>query len=162
MDEELKNNSINSGNNSDQQDAEKKDISIDELKQKIVQLEKERDEYLSGWQRARADLSNYKKDELLRFSEFSKYAIEKLVLDLIPVLDSFDLGIAAMEKSGPVDKGIYMIKAKLEDVLKNYGLKRINIEIGKELNPEIAEPIIEVESDKDSGIVLEEVEAGYK
>lgn len=135
---------------------------IEELKQKLTQIEKEKDEYLSGWQRARADLSNYKKDEMLRFGEFSKYAIEKLVLDLIPVIDSFDLGIAAMEKNGPVDKGIYMIKAKLEDVLKDYGLKKINVEINKPLNPEIAEPIIEVESDKEPGLVLEEVEAGYK
>lgn len=158
-------NSLN--NENDRNDQISKDDSdllkqIEELKQKLTQIEKEKDEYLSGWQRARADLSNYKKDEMLRFGEFSKYAIEKLVLDLIPVIDSFDLGIAAMEKNGPVDKGIYMIKAKLEDVLKDYGLKKINVEINKPLNPEIAEPIIEVESDKEPGLVLEEVEAGYK
>jgi molecular chaperone GrpE len=159
MDQEIKNNELANMNHNDGNDSNNE---IQELKEKLSKCEKERDEYLAGWQRARADLSNYKKDEALRFGEFSKYAVEKLIIDLIPVLDSFDLGIIAMEKSGQVDKGIYMIKAKLEDILKNYGLKKINIEIGKELNPEIAEPIIEVESDESSGIVLEEIEAGYK
>ncbi|MEM3393908.1 MAG: nucleotide exchange factor GrpE, partial [Candidatus Methanomethylicia archaeon] len=140
MSDDLLKNNLNSSEL--QNDDDKKDVSeennftdlknqIEELTKKLEQCSKERDEYLSGWQRARADLSNYKKDEMLRFGEFSKYAIEKLILDLIPVLDSFDLGIAAMEKIGPVDKGIYMIKAKLEDVLKDYGLKKINVEIGK-------------------------------
>lgn len=163
MDEEIKNNENIGDINSNENNIQNSNLNeIQELKEKLAKCEKERDEYLAGWQRARADLSNYKKDEALRFGEFSKYAVEKLVMDLIPVLDSFDLGIAAMEKSGQIDKGVYMIKAKLEDVLKDYGLKRINIEVGKELNPEIAEPIIEVESDETPGIVLEEIEAGYK
>lgn len=132
------------------------------LQEKLAQCEKERDEYLAGWQRARADLSNYKKDEAERFKEFSKYAIESLALDLIPVLDSFDLGIAAMEKAGTIDKGIYMIKAKLEDILKERGLSRIKIEIGQPFDPKISEAIAEVEYDGPSGIVLEEIEAGYK
>ncbi|MGC8775893.1 MAG: nucleotide exchange factor GrpE [Minisyncoccia bacterium] len=175
MTDEIKNNNINNNeanadtfaeatefaDNLNNKNTKVKD-ELSELKEKLSKCEKERDEYLAGWQRARADFSNYKKDEALRFGEFSKYAIEKLVLDLIPVLDSFDLGIAAMEKSGNVDKGVYMIRAQLEDILKNYGLKKINVEIGKELNPEIAEPIIEVEHDGPAGVVLEEIEAGYK
>ncbi|MGB9609021.1 MAG: nucleotide exchange factor GrpE, partial [Minisyncoccia bacterium] len=175
MTDEIKNNNINNNeanadtfaeatefaDNLNNKNTKVKD-EVSELKEKLSKCEKERDEYLAGWQRARADFSNYKKDEALRFGEFSKYAIEKLVLDLIPVLDSFDLGIAAMEKSGNVDKGVYMIRAQLEDILKNYGLKKINVEIGKELNPEIAEPIIEVEHDGPAGIILEEIEAGYK
>ena len=135
---------------------------IEELKLKLSECEKQRDEYLAGWQRARADFSNYKKDESLRFQEFANYANESLIRDLIPVLDSFDLGISALEKVGNVDKGIYMIRTKLEDVLRDYGLQRIKIEIGKPIDLNVAEAILEVETDGEAGIVLEEIEAGYK
>lgn len=161
------NNDIQKNNNHLEEQQTNNDQLVDKeelkvLQEKLEQCEKEKTEYLAGWQRARADLSNYKKEEAERFREFSKYATESLVLDLIPVLDSFDLGIAAMEKAGNMDKGIYMIKAQLEDVLKERGLSRIKIEIGQHFDPKISEAIAEVEYDGPSGIVLEEIEAGYK
>jgi molecular chaperone GrpE len=141
---------------------EKLNLEIEDLKKKLEESEKAKEEYLAGWQRARADFSNYRKDEAERFKQFIQYSNEELIKDLIPVLDSFDLAISTLEKSGGVDKGIYMIKAKLEDVLKNYGLVKINIEVGKPLDPSIAEPILQVENDELAGNVLEEIEAGYK
>jgi molecular chaperone GrpE len=167
MSDEIKN---NQNNNQDNQIIKEEDkmlndahnAEIEDLKKKLEECERQRDEYLAGWQRARADFSNYRKDEALRFEEMARFASENLIKDLIPVLDSFDLGIATLEKSGNVDKGIYMIRAKLEDVLRERGLERVKVEIGKPLNPEIAEAIIEVESEGESGIVLEEIEPGYK
>jgi len=167
MSDEIKN---NQNNNQDNQIIKEEDkmlndahnVEIEDLKKKLEECERQRDEYLAGWQRARADFSNYRKDEALRFEEMARFASENLIKDLIPVLDSFDLGIATLEKSGNVDKGIYMIRAKLEDVLKEHGLEKIKIEIGKPLNPEIAEAIIEAESEEEPGIVLEEIEPGYK
>lgn len=167
MSDEIKN---NQNNNQDNQIIKEEDkmlndahnVEIEDLKKKLEECERQRDEYLAGWQRARADFSNYRKDEALRFEEMARFASENLIKDLIPVLDSFDLGIATLEKSGNVDKGIYMIRAKLEDVLRERGLERVKVEIGKPLNPEIAEAIIEVESEGESGIVLEEIEPGYK
>jgi molecular chaperone GrpE len=55
-----------------------------------------------------------------------------------------------------------MIKTKLEDVLKNYGLTKINVEINKPFDPSIAEAVLQVENDDLAGMVLEEIEAGYK
>jgi len=167
MSDEIKN---NQNNNQDNQIIKEEDkmlndahnVEIEDLKKKLEECERQRDEYLAGWQRARADFSNYRKDEALRFEEMARFASENLIKDLIPVLDSFDLGIATLEKSGNVDKGIYMIRAKLEDVLRERGLERVKVEIGKPLNPEIAEAIIEVESEGESGIILEEIEPGYK
>ena len=167
MSDEIKN---NQNNNQDNQIIKEEDkmlhdahnVEIEDLKKRLEECERQRDEYLAGWQRARADFSNYRKDEALRFEEMARFASESLIKDLIPVLDSFDLGIATLEKSGNVDKGIYMIRAKLEDVLRERGLERVKVEIGKPLNPEIAEAIIEAESEGESGIVLEEIEPGYK
>jgi len=167
MSDEIKNNQNNNQDNQIIKEENKMlndahNVEIEDLKKKLEECERQRDEYLAGWQRARADFSNYRKDEALRFEEMARFASESLIKDLIPVLDSFDLGISTLEKSGNVDKGIYMIRAKLEDVLKEKGLERIKIEIGKPLNPEIAEAIIEAESEEEPGIILEEIEPGYK
>ena len=90
---------------------------------KLSACEKQRDEYLAGWQRAKADFINYKKDEGKRFESLIRFANEDILEELIGVLDSFDLGLAAMEKAGPVEKGVYMVRSKLDNVLKQRGLE---------------------------------------
>jgi molecular chaperone GrpE len=142
-----------------------KDINNEQLN-KLEELEKQCAEYLDGWKRAKADLINYQKDEQKRFQEFAKYALENVVRDLIAVLDSFNLAIASMESSGKeMDKGVYMIKAQLEDALKKYGLEKIKVSPGDEFNPSLHESLGEMDpptgGEHPSGAVLVEVEAGY-
>lgn len=125
--------------------------------------QKERDEYLDGWKRAKADLINYKKDEMKRFESVVKFSNEALVRDLINVLDSFDLALVALqaEEDSKKEKGLYLIRQKLEDILKQSGLERIVISVGQPFDPNLQEAVAEVESDKPSGIIVEEVERGY-
>lgn len=134
-----------------------------EPREDMERLKKERSEYLAGWQRAKADFINYKKDEAHRLQELAKYQLEDVVYDLIAVLDNFDLGLAALEKQGPVEKGIYMIRTQLEDLMKKRGLQRIPMKAGDPFDPALAEAIAETESkDHPPGSVLEVIEAGYK
>ena len=132
------------------------------LEEKLAECEKQRDEYLAGWQRARADFLNYKKDEIRRFEELARFSSEELLKQLIGVLDSFDLGLAALEKAGKAEKGIYMIRSQLQDILKQRGLERIPIKISEQFDPMIAEAIAEAESDQPAGTVIEEIEPGYR
>lgn len=127
----------------------------------IDQLTKERNDYLDGWQRARAELVNYKRDESKRLDDLMKFANGTLIRDLIMVIDNFDLAIAAMQRHGDVEKGIYLIKAQLEDILKQYGLERMGIEIGQLFDPAVHEAVASVKSELASGSVVEEVERGY-
>lgn len=124
-------------------------------------LEKERDEYLEGWKRAKADFINYKKDEAKRFETVLKYANETIIRELIGVLDSFDLAIQSLGADEKTEKGIYLIRTQLEDVLKRYGLERISVSVGQKFDPSVHDAIAVVESDKESGIVVDEVEKGY-
>lgn len=133
-----------------------------DLEEKLKKCEAERDEYLAGWQRAKADFINYKRDELKRLEEVARYGNEKLIEEMISILDSFDLGITTLEKNGPVDKGIYIIRTQIEDLLKKYGLSRIPIKVGEPFDPAVAEAIAEEESEMPAGTVIEEIEAGYK
>ncbi|MEK9173334.1 MAG: nucleotide exchange factor GrpE [Patescibacteria group bacterium] len=132
------------------------------LEERLAQAEREKNEYFSGWQRARADFINYKKDELKRLEEIAKYGLEDLVGELVTVMDNFDLGLAALEKSGPVEKGIYMIRSQIADILKKRGLEKIEVAVGDSFDPRTSEAIVEIETDKPSGLIVEIIEPGYR
>lgn len=135
---------------------------IRELEAKLEAALKEKEDYLAGWQRAKADYANYKKEESRRLEDIAKYANGELIREMVTVLDNFDLGLRALEKAGPVEKGVYMIRAQIEDVLKRQGLERIPVRIGEPFDPALAEAIADAPSDKPPGSVIEEIEPGYR
>ena len=139
----------------------KPEISTEELKEKLIECEKQRDEYLDGWKRAKADFINYKKDEAERFTALAKFSNESLVLELLSVLDSFDLGLTILKNHEPVQKGMFLIKNQLEDLLKKYGLEKIVVTIGWPFEPVKHEAVAEIESSETAGTVAEEIEKGY-
>lgn len=133
-----------------------------ELTRKLEIAAKERDEYLNGWRRAKADLINYKNEELKRLEEVVKFGNEDLIRDCITVLDSFDLAIVALEKAGKGDRGISLIRGQLEDALKRRGVERMVVSAGQPFDPALHESIGEAEAGEvASGMVAEEVERGY-
>lgn len=140
----------------------KENSELEELKEKILKCEKERDEYLDGWRRAKADLINYKKDEIKRLEEMAKYLSEDIIMDLIKTLDNFDLGISALEKAGKAERGVYMVRSQLADILKKRGVSEISLKVGDKFDPSFAEAIAEAESDHPAGTIIEEIEKGYK
>lgn len=121
-----------------------------------------RDEYLKGWQRAKADLINYRREEGQRFDEFAKYQEEKIILEFISVLDTLNIGIAAMENRGNADEGIYLIRSQMEDLLKKHGVERIPVKKGDEFDPCVHEAITETISEVPEGHIVEEMGAGYR
>lgn len=136
---------------------EKEDGCVDELER----CRKERDEYLEGWKRAKADFINYKKDEARRIEDALKFGNEAMVRELIGVLDSFHLAVMS-HKDEAEAKGLLLIMGQLEELLKRFGLEKINVNPGDEFDPAIEEAIREVPSDKSTGAIHEEVSKGYR
>lgn len=134
---------------------------IKKLKAELVRSEKERKEYLDGWQRAKADLINYKKEEGRRFEELARFAGTSLIEEILPVLDSFDLALAGNSDKG-MERGIMLIRSQLEDVVRKRGIAVIQVQPGDIFNPEKHESIGEVESDKPAGSIAEAVQRGYE
>ena len=135
---------------------------VADLKEQIEEMTAQRDEYLAGWARAKADLINYKKEEANRAVEVARYGSVDLIRDLISVMDNFDLALRTLEKAGPVEKGIYLIRTQIEDILKKRGLAKVDIEEGDVFDPAIAEALAEVASEKPAGAVVEVIEQGYR
>jgi len=142
----------------------KKELNIEELKKRLEECEKQKAEYLAGWQRARADFLNYKKDEIERINEVLKYANAEFILKVLPILDNFDLvekNITDDLKNNEYVKGIFQIKAQFLDFLKTQEVEPINC-LGKKFDPNFHEVVAEVETENtEMGIIIEEVQKGY-
>lgn len=134
-----------------------------DMEERLAAAERDRDEYLAGWQRTKADFINYKKEETKKLEDIARYGSVDLVKDLISVLDNFDLALRTFEKEGPVEKGLYLIRTQLEDILKKRGLEKMSVKPGDVFDPAIAEALTEVESEHHpAGTVVEEIEPGYR
>lgn len=133
----------------------KKEIPLEEPV--IDQQTKERDEYLAGWQRAKADLANYKKEEGERLKLMSRFQLEAVCYELLPVLDSFELGL---QSSGD-KQGLEMIRNQLWDILRRLGLEKISVPPGTEFDPTRHEAVGEVQSSEPPGTVTKEMSVGY-
>ncbi|MEK7510444.1 MAG: nucleotide exchange factor GrpE [Patescibacteria group bacterium] len=137
----------------------------EDLKKKLEICEKEKAEYLLGWQRSRADLLNYKKEELERMRELIEAACETLLLKILPILDNLEIG----EKNLPEElkqnenvKGLLQMKSQLQNFLKSQNVEGFE-SVGKKHDPFLQEAIEVVEgTGVESGTVLEETQKGYK
>ena len=138
----------------------------EEKSEALLACEKQRDEYLSGWKRAQADLINYKKDEGRRLEEAGVYAHMSVVRDLLPILDSFGFALATVEEGSPAYKGMVLIQSQLLDVLKRKGVEKIIVKRGDAFDPTFHEAMMEVDAPPDedavpSGSIVTELVAGY-
>lgn len=140
----------------------------EDLKKQLEEYKKKSEEYLAGWQRARADFLNYKKEEMERIGEILKYANENFILKILPILDNFEKAAKEIPEDKKKDKfleGLLQIKNQLRDFLKSQGVEEIKA-LGEKFDPnfhEMAEPAAaEVRAGKESGIIIEEVQKGYK
>lgn len=131
------------------------DKKIKKIKDKLKASEKERGEYLAGWQRAKADLINYKKEQEQKNSDIFKFANENLIIEILLVLDSFEQAMKH-DKS----EGIKQLYNQLKSILKNNGLEEIET-VGKKFDPFLHESIGEAKGKK-QGIIAEEIQKGYK
>ena len=130
------------------------------------------DEYRDQLLRTAADLDNYKKRAAREKQEASKYANESLLKKLIPVLDNFDMALAAVSSAqGETDssastdslqQGVSMIQQQLRQALAEAGLEEINA-TGQPFDPNYHEAVSQQESvEVPEGHVVQQLRKGYK
>ena len=140
---------------------EKKDNNAADLEAELQKVKEERDGYLNGWKRAKADFINYQKDESKRSEELMKFAALGVIEDMIPVLDHLNLALMTMKKAGTVESGVEMVRNQMEEVLKKRGLQKIQVSLGNLFDPHVHESVGEIEAEYPPGSVGEIVEQGY-
>lgn len=136
---------------------------IEQLQKELAEVKQQKDQYLAGWQRERADLLNYKKDEMERIEGLMKYANAEFLLKIFPMLDNIDRAVQNIpeaERQNKTIQGFMMIGSQVNDFLKSQGIEEVPA-TGK-FNPEFHEAVGEEQAkDKESGEIIEVIEKGY-
>lgn len=117
---------------------------FEEQKKTMEKLQAQANEYLSGWQRSKADFENYKKQQEEWAKKFKIFACEDMIVELIPILDLFELALKHIpeEKNNKIWKeGLAQTKKQLETVLENRGVIKIEVKPGDIFNPYFHEAV---------------------
>jgi molecular chaperone GrpE len=134
------------------------------LDAQLTEARAKADEYLDGWQRARAEFANYRKRADKERDEAYQIGAVEMLRKLMPIIDDFDRAIANVpaDKSGDdIIKGFSLIYRKLLTQLENAGIKIIN-PVGEVFNPAYHEAIGHDEtSNVPSGHVSTVLQKGY-
>jgi molecular chaperone GrpE len=122
----------------------------------------ERDDYLDRLQRLKAEFDNYRKRAARDQESFVERATERLVKELLPVLDDLEraLEAAARHEEAKLEEGVALVHRALRDKLAKEGL--IEIETDGAFDPHVHEALLSQPSEADEGSVIEVVQKGYR
>jgi molecular chaperone GrpE len=137
---------------------------IEILEEHIRDLERENETLRDQRLRAVADLDNARRRAQNDVLNAVDYANEDLLRQLLPIIDDFDRSITNAPNDAEKDsffQGIVMIKRKIEKLLDDIGVKRIEA-VGKPFDVEYHEAMMRQPSDEPEGTVLSELEPGYR
>jgi len=129
---------------------------------RLAALEAERDEAIDRWKRAAADFDNYKKRAARERAEYLTLANERLVKELLPILDDLERALAAAEEhqEAQLEEGVRLVHRSLAALLEHHGITPISTD-GK-FDPHVHEALLSQPSDAEEGSVLEVVQKGYR
>ena len=148
----------------DKQAEEEAEEKTGEEQTPLEKAQAEAAQYYDRWMRLAAEFDNYKRRSARQFAELVQSANERLVTQLLPVLDNFERALNHEGDDETLEsfrKGVEMIFGQLHDVLKAEGLKSFD-SVGKPFDPNIHDAIMQMESEEhESGTVMEEVQKGY-
>lgn len=140
---------------------------VKKLREKVKKLEKEKQEYLDGWQRARADYANAIKTAEEDKKAFRVFFAEQFSEDLFPVLDSFDMAMKNRELWEKVDenwrRGVEYIHQQLLNSLSNHNFAPFCI-VGDVFDPNLHEAVESIDTDDASldNTIAEVLQCGYR
>jgi molecular chaperone GrpE len=134
------------------------DVGIDQIQ---ADLERFRDLAL----RSQADFENYRKRSIREREEAVRFANFSFVEKLVPILDSFELGLAAArsnEAAAPIVSGMEMVGRQLVEVLNQFGVEGVEA-TGRPFDPNVHEAVAqEPSSEVPEGSVVRQLRKGYK
>jgi molecular chaperone GrpE len=130
--------------------------------ERLQALAAERDEYLNDLKRVAAEFENYRKRTTRDQADFAERANERLVKELLPVLDDLARALQAAEQheEAKLEEGVRLVHRQLAELLRREGLAEIETD-GK-FDPHVHEALLSQPSEAPEGSVIDVVQKGYK
>ena len=136
---------------------------IEELKALFAKEQEKTQSYLANWQRATADLINYKRRADQEKAEAGNLSNSILIKKILPVLDDMERALACTPDEGISQEllveGVTNIHRKFLSVLESEGISVIKV-AGESFDPFVHEAVMQ--SDGEPGKVIAELRKGYK
>ena len=128
----------------------------------LAAVTQERDDYLDRLQRLKAEFDNYRKRAARDQEAFVERANERLVKELLPVLDDLEraLDAAAGHEEAKLEEGVALVHRALVDALAKEGLTEI--ETDGAFDPHTQEALLAQPSEAAEGTVIQVLQKGYK
>jgi molecular chaperone GrpE len=129
----------------------------------LAQVTRERDVYLDALQRLMAVFDNYRTRAARHQQQLAARAHERLVKELLPVLDDLERALAAAEEheEAQLEEGVRLVHRALVDALQKEGLAEIETE-GK-FDPHVHEALLsQPDDERESGAILDVLQKGYR
>jgi len=163
--EKVRDNGSSDENSLDNQAAESGlDTDIDSLQKQLSESGALLNSYKDQLLRLAADFENFKKRVEIDKTEFVKFSNEKIIKDLLPILDDFSRAMSNGKSNPEFEsfyKGIEMIYQKLYKILEDKGLQPIE-SVGKEFDVMYHDVLMQMpKTDVAPHTIVEEVERGY-
>ncbi len=142
-----------------------KDV-VKKLREDLKKAREEKQEYLTGWQRAKADYVNLERSEETKRKELRAHITAGFVEELLPTLDSFDMAFANKEAWEKVDanwrSGVEYIYQQLVRTVEDYGVKKVGV-LGEVFNPTLHEAIemVPTEHEDQDHTIASVIQYGY-
>lgn len=134
---------------------------LEAMQKELAEARTQAAEYKDGWQRSLADFQNYKRRTDAGMAEAYQSAVGNVIKRYLPILDDLERALSARPEGLAWVSGIELIYRKLQTILENEGLKRIDAE-GKPFDPNFHEAIAqEVVEGMESGTVIAVTQQGY-
>ena len=144
----------------DEEQAETEEI--EEQVDEVAALRKERDELVDTLQRVQAEFDNFRKRAARDQKSLVARAHERLVKELLPVLDDLERALEAAEahEEAKLEEGVALVTRSFADVLRREGLEEVPTD-GK-FDPHVHEALLSQPSEAEEGSVIEVLQKGYR
>jgi molecular chaperone GrpE len=141
---------------------DKVEQAVAELEERLALLERERDEYLADLKRLAAEFDNFRKRAARDHESLVSRAHERLVKELLPVLDDLERALVAAEEheEAKLEEGVRLVHRELRSALGKEGL--VEIETDGAFDPHVHEALLTQPSEQDDGAILEVIQKGYR
>lgn len=137
---------------------------LDILKQSVEDKQKKADEYYDQLLRLKADFENFRRRTEKEKQDFLNWGREKILIKQISIYDVFEHALQSVKAGQNLESimvGLEMIQKEFAKMLKEEGVEKIEC-LDKKFDPNFCEALVQVESDKEEGTVLEVYQNGYK